>query len=245
MTSLSAFAGVGRWSSSAADGLPWKSARLNNVVIENCRTVGVKMRVVHGAQNVMIRNNILQNDGDSIINVDAYNPSYGRGVVNLNIINNTGINNSTKGRFLYVGGEANGITLVNNLYKADSLLVGEFTASGVYINAGGFGSFRTISNNVWPSPSVSPWIKLNAQGGTGIQIVGPNVISNYYNIDEWNNSSNVGTDYQQDTAMSSNYIPSGSSIAASNGAKYAGIFTDFYGNARNLNSQWSIGAVEA
>ncbi len=226
------------------DGLPWKNARLNNVVIENSRTIGVRLRVVHGAQNIMIRNNILQNDGDSIINVDAYNSSYGRGVSNLNIINNTGINNSTKGRFLYVGGQASNISLVNNLYKADNLLVGEYTASGVYINAGGFSSFRTISNNVWPSPEVSWWIKLNAQGGTGIHIVGPNVIANYYNMDEWNNSSSVGTDYQQDTSLDSRYTPGSSTLAAVSGAKYAGVFTDYYGNARPLNATWSVGAVE-
>ncbi|MBC7783267.1 MAG: PKD domain-containing protein [Burkholderiales bacterium] len=227
------------------DGLPWKNARLNNVVIENCRTIGVKLRVVHGAQNIMIRNNLLNNDGDSAINVDAYNPTYGRGVVNLNIINNTGINNSTKGRFLYVGGAVSGINLVNNLYKADKLLVGEYAAGGVYVNGPNMGSFRTISNNVWPVPTVSKWILENAQGGTGIHIIGSNLISNYFNISEWNALSQVGTDLQQDSPLTGTLAPTAAAVAATGGAKYAGVFTDYYGNARPLNSAWSIGAVDA
>lgn len=228
-----------------ADGLNSKHWRLTNVVIESNLLDGGYLNVRHGTEDVMIKNNIFKMNDDAQIILEGYNSEYGRGVSDVKIINNTGINTGTRGRFLYVGGSVDGIDLVNNLYKADNLLVGSYGASAITVVETNLNSFRTISNNVWPVPTVSRWVELNAEGGTGIMILGSyNRISNYFNIDEWNALSKVGTDYQQDTTLDNNFSPRSTQIAATNGAKYAGVFVDYYGKDRSLSESWAIGAIE-
>jgi hypothetical protein len=69
-------------------------------------------------------------------------------------------------------------------------------------------------------------------------------MGNYYNIDRWNALTAVATDAQQDTALGSNFTPSGSSTAATFAARYTGVFTDYAGRARSLSGAWSAGAVQ-
>jgi hypothetical protein len=191
----------------------------------------------------MLKNNIIKYNDSAQIVVDAYDGEYERGVVNLNIINNTGINTGTGGRFLWLGGSARDITLVNNLYAAPNLTLGGGGTSAIFVVGNNAGSFRTISNNIWPSPTVSRWIADNANGGTAINIIGsPNRIADYYNILDWNALPQVLTDFQADIGLSGTFAPSG--IATTSGARYAGVFTDYYGNARPLNAAWSVGAVD-
>ena len=80
--------------------------------------------VTHGTERIMVRSNVFLSDNDRQINVDGYNWQYRRGIVDLTIANNTGINDGEHGSFLYLWGKADGIKLVNNLYVADELIVG-------------------------------------------------------------------------------------------------------------------------
>ena len=43
---------------------------------------------------------------------------------------------------------------------------------------------------------------------------------------------------------STSYAPSSSSLAASVGRSYAGVFVDFYGNVRPGSGGFTVGAVE-
>lgn len=228
-----------------ADGVNVKHWRLKNVVIESNLLEGGYLNVRHGTEDVMIKNNIFKMNDDAQIILEGYNSEYDRGVSDVKIINNTGINTGTRGRFLYVGGSVNGIDLVNNLYKADNLQVGSYGTSAITVVEANLNSFRTISNNVWPVPSVSRWVELNAEEGTGIMILGSyNRISSYFNLSEWNALSKVGTDYQQNTSLENNLSPRSTQVAATNGAKYAGIFVDYHGKDRSLSESWAIGAIE-
>jgi hypothetical protein len=103
-------------------------------VFEANHGVGATMRVVHGVENSVIRNNVLERHDENAIIVDPYDSTYARGVSNLTIANNTVLNNGTKGKFLYVGGKASGLVFVNNLYKADNLVVGANVTAGLYVN---------------------------------------------------------------------------------------------------------------
>ncbi len=225
-----------------ADGTDKPESRLRHVVFESNYVANGWLRITHGAENLMLKNNVIEYNDNTMIQVDGYDNAYRRGVVNLNIIGNTGINTSENGRFLQVGGSSSGISLVNNIYKADNLMIGQRGNAAIHVVNGSLSSFKTISNNVWPSPSVSKWIRDNAEGGTGIVLLGdPNTIANYQNIAEWNARPQVGTDFQQDTPLGARFAPGG--VAASSGTVYAGVFNDYWGNARSL-SAWSSGAVE-
>jgi hypothetical protein len=228
------------------DGTAWKSARLKNTVFESNHGIGATMRVVHGVENSVIRNNVLERTDENAIIIDAYDTTYARGVSNLTIANNTVINPGTKGKFLYVGGRASGLVFVNNLYKADNLIVGANVTAGLYVNDTSLSSFKLIGNNVWPTPSIPVWAADDIPGGTGINGVSlnPSTMGNYYSIDRWNALSAVATDAQQDTVMASNFAPSGSSTAATFAARYTGVFTDYAGRARSISGAWSAGAVQ-
>jgi len=227
-----------------ADGVDKPDSRLRNVVFESNLLEGGWLRIAHGAENLMLKNNVIKQSDMAQIIVDGYDSDYQRGVVNLNIVNNTGINHGTTGRFLWLGGSSEGVSVINNVYRSDNLIIGSSGAAAIQVANGDMSSFRTIANNVWPVPaSVTKWIKSNAPGGTGIMVVGSqNRANSYYNIGTWNAQAAVLGDFQQNTPLANNFAPGGA--AAANGAKYAGIFTDYWGNARPLNAAWSIGAVE-
>jgi len=233
-----------------ADGVDYKTQRTSYVVFEANQTLDTKIEVDHGAEHVMIRNNVLNAYDTTAINVEGYNADYGRGVVDLNIINNTGVNDSKNGRFLFVGGSVQGIYLVNNMYKADNLVLGAHGNGGVWAAVSSLGSFSYIANNVWPAAEVSRWIKVNANDGAAINIIGEDVsdISSYFSLSEWNAQGKVVTDYQANINLNGVFAPAGGSIAAIGGMATAdsswGVLTDYYGKARPVSGAWSIGAVE-
>jgi hypothetical protein len=81
-------------------------------------------------------------------------------------VRNTVINNGSNGQFLHVGGAVDGVTLDNNLYVAPSLETGPYSAAPVDVDNGDLTGFRSISDNVWPQPT------MHDGSGAGINIVG-------------------------------------------------------------------------
>lgn len=239
----------GNWSVGplgGADGLTDTGARWNYAVIENNLSTTTTLFVNHGAQHVMIRNNIMQAKDGIAIQVQGYNTQYNRQVSDLTIVNNTGINDGTQGRFLNVEGYVDGITLTGNLYKSDNMFVGSYGTSAVFINDSSLRSFRTIANNVWPTPTVSLWIKVNI--GYAVNILGSNMsnLGVYLDPTEWNGFSQVQTDYFEDTAVSATYAPVSTSTAYRLLAPTVpGVFVDYYGNVRPVGVNWTAGAVQA
>jgi len=64
-------------------------------------------------------------------------------VVDLSILDNTGINTGTSGKFLQVDGPVDGINLQNNLYVAKSAM------QAVYVADSSLHSFKLVDGNIW------------------------------------------------------------------------------------------------
>ncbi len=223
----------------AGDGLADRNARLQYVVAENNRITGMTL-VEHGAEHIILRNNIFLRDNAPAIDVSAYDNNYGRGVVDLTIANNTALNNGTQGNFLRVEGAVNGITLVNNLYLARNLVTGSYGASPVFVYGSDLSSFRTIHNNVWCSPGSIPY----AEGGINYVWTYWADAAGYRNAAEWDALGQVSNEVFENPGYQSNLTPDGGTRAATAGIPFAGVFTDIYGKPRSENGSWSAGAAQ-
>jgi hypothetical protein len=224
------------------DGLTQKASRFNWSVFENNVVTRSRFIVLHGANHTMFRNNddkVFDNDWG--IEVQGFNTQYNRGVVDVEVVNNTVINNGIAGNFIRVGGAAQGISVVNNLYIAPHLLTGAGGAAPVFVYDSDLSSFDKITNNVWAMPTINQY----AEGG--INYVWP-VWSNpsgYKTPAEWNAMNVVGTDYFEDIGMNSTtYAPSASAANDNVGIVWGGVFTDRNGKIRSNSGGWTVGAVE-
>lgn len=221
-------------------GINEKGARTLFVVFEANDVRDGMLKVTHGAEHVMIRNNILAVDDGAAISVEGYDSEYNRVVSDLTIINNTGLNNGSTGHFLKVDGPVDGITLVNNLYVAPSLRTGIYATSPVQVLMTSLSSFDRVDANVWEMPTILAW----AQGGINwLGAPGTNDASVYHTPNEWNTLPQVGTDYFDDTVLNSQYHVLADQIADGAAVVTAGVITDFYGNYRP-SSNWTAGAVQ-
>ncbi|QOV88005.1 PKD domain-containing protein [Humisphaera borealis] len=127
------------------------STRTSWVVVDNNKISNYQLDLYPGATNVMIRNNVFNNSAQAAIGVNPSDPQ-GRPLSNIHILNNTGYNYATTGRFLRVEGglQPDSITLGENTYIAPNLHVGSDNTAGVSIAANNLSGFKAIFNNVWP-----------------------------------------------------------------------------------------------
>ncbi|MEA2709745.1 MAG: hypothetical protein QOF78_2346 [Phycisphaerales bacterium] len=224
------------------DGLNAKASRFNWSVFENNTINRSRFIVLHGANHTMFRNNVVKVlDNDWGIEIQGFNTEYNRGVSDVEVVNNTMINNGAAGNFIRVSGAAEGISVVNNLYVAPHLLTGTGGAAPVFVYDNSLSSFDKITNNVWAMPTMNKY----AEGG--INYVWP-IWSNaagYKTPAEWNALGVVGTDYFEDIGVSSTYAPSTSASYDNIGTVWGGVFTDRNGKIRSNTGGWTVGAVEA
>ncbi|MBC7785677.1 MAG: PKD domain-containing protein [Burkholderiales bacterium] len=173
------------------DGLKYTHRRFKYVVADSNEVVDDMLWVKHGAEHVMVRNNLIQQDGQTAINVDSFNSIYNRGVVDLGIYNNTAVNTDSHGRFAELWGAVEGgIKFVNNLYVAPNLVVGELETAGVRIHTTDLRTF-TIDGNVYPvAKTVQSWI-----GEQAMNTIGDGYIKSVFRTaSEWNKVNQIGTD---------------------------------------------------
>jgi hypothetical protein len=222
----------------AGDGLGDKGARMQYVVAENNRVTGMTL-VEHGAEHVMLRNNIFYRDNTTAIDVSAYDYTYGRGVVDLTLANNTVVNNGSIGNFLRLEGPAQSISLVNNLYLAPNLYTGANGSAPVFVLQNDLSSFRTIHNNVWPNPNKAVY----AEGGINYIWPSWSNATGYRTEAEWDSFGQVYSETFDNGGYQGNNAPNWGSKASTAGIAFAGVFTDIYGRARTENGAWSAGAV--
>src|SRR5215217_3880999 len=148
----------------------------------------------------MLRNNVLKQTNGYCVDVIGFNPSYGRGVVDCTFVNNTGVNDGTSGNFIHLGGRADGLVVVNNLYLAKNLVTGTSGSASVYVEESNLSSFTKITNNVWALATALKY----AEGGMNYMWPDWSDSSGYKTAAEWNAYGQVGTDYFEDTSTSSN-----------------------------------------
>lgn len=221
-----------------SDGLNRKSDRFRWGVFEN-NTVNSEMIIEHGTERLMMRNNVLKNHGHFSLQIEGYNGTYGRGVKDITIANNTGVNNSSIGQFLNVGGDTEGIRLVNNLYVAPSLATGSYGTASVFVKHGSLSGFSWIDGNVWAKASANSY----AEGGQNYVYDYWSSSRGYLDPSEWNSQGVVGTDHFADVSVSSSYAPSPTSVVDGAASHFAGVFTDRAGKIRG-SGDWTAGAVE-
>jgi hypothetical protein len=231
---------------SGKDDPDWVNARTNWIVVESNKmdftdprsAASGNLSIGDGAQNMMVRNNvILKNDGESIV-VLGYNKDFNRLVSNLHVVNNTTINNGKYGVFLKLFGRADGIWVENNVYRAPNSTMINGDTAAISVNEMTLDSFRSISNNLWdlkpctwdPGAMFYVW----AGGFDGRGMLTPA---------EWAAYSQVNNDLYTSATLDGSYRPSGT--VATKGKKVAGVFADFYGKLRPANGSWSLGAVQA
>jgi PKD repeat protein len=181
------------------DGLTDKAARFVHAVAEGNTYTRDTLFIQHGAEHISVRHNTFKFDSGIQIAVEGFDSAYGRGVKDLRITDNTGINNSTSGNFLNVGGSVDGILLTGNLYVAPNLTPGSYTTAAVFVNQADLRSFTRISGNVWPSAArANGW----AQGG--VMFVGTDYTgANHLTPARWNALPQVGEDFFTDVSLTS------------------------------------------
>ncbi|QOV88004.1 PKD domain-containing protein [Humisphaera borealis] len=140
------------------------TTRTSWTVVANNKISNYEMIIFPGAVHTMIRNNVFTNTANqSAIAVNPSDPQ-GRPVTDLIILDNTGYNYATYGRFLRVegGAQADTITLGRNTYVMPNMTIGNNNTAGVSVSSYNLNAFKRIFNNIWPVPAAT--IKY-AQGG--------------------------------------------------------------------------------
>jgi hypothetical protein len=223
-----------------ADGLKDPGGRWNYAVVED-NLLDTESFTLHGAQHVMYRNNVSTTDGYPAYNIEGYNTTYHRGVVDATYVNNTGINHDSDGIMFLIGGSAQGLTIQNNLYVAPNLSPGgNGAASPVYVDDSDLSSFSSISNNVWASGNNGTWY---AGGGDNYLFSTGTASKGFKTPHEWNSYPQVGGDIFADVPIKG-FIPAAGSAADDAGMEVAGVFYDYYGNLRPSKGGITAGAVQ-
>jgi hypothetical protein len=173
------------------DGLANAQNRFKFAVIESNQFNGGTFNVHHGAENVRVQRNVFEANDITAINVEGWNGTYQRGVRNLVIDSNVGINESTRGVFVKVYGKVDGtFELTNNTLVAPNLQYGAYGTAAVYVNASHLNWFSRISGNTWPTGGSG---LAYAEGG--VHFVGTSMSkAGYQNASEWNAFGTVSND---------------------------------------------------
>lgn len=223
----------------AANGMHETWARTLYGVFENNLQSNAQFEVKHGAEHIMVRNNVFLRDNSTNINIEGYNTAYQRGAVDVTIVNNTAINNGATGNFIRMDVPVDGVNLLNNLYVAPNLYTGPYGTAVIAVFGNNLSSFNRIDGNNWSMPTTSAW----AEGG--VNYVGTtNAQSDFKSPDEWNAYWQVGTDTFVDVILDGAYKPTGTA-GVNVGTVVGGVFTDFYGNYRSSGSNFTVGAVNS
>ncbi|MCC6423996.1 MAG: PKD domain-containing protein [Phycisphaerales bacterium] len=223
--------GIGAGPLGGDDGLSHKSARTTYVVIENNQCINKEITISHGAQHIMIRNNLLQRRGWRCLEIQGFDTRYNRGVSDLWIVNNTAQVSGDNGSFMRLLGQAQSITLANNLLIAPDLKPRDANNCALSIDDDSLASFTTISHNVWGT---------KAAANDGAFQLGKNLLS----LGQWNALPPVKEDLGDLVEPDQNGSPPTGSPAASCGQPVPGVWTDRLGNPRPQNAPWSAGSIQ-
>jgi PKD repeat protein len=206
------------------------SERFRNCVADGNLILDEGFVLYSGAEDVMLRNNIIRANGRDAISIWGWYAPQNRTTRDVRVYHNTVINNHTQnGCFLRLGDGAQDIKVVNNLYVAPWLNTHNNSAN-VYSNDNTLES-HLFRNNVWSVPATSPFVHFMS-GGQGLV------------ESQWNSYSQVGQEWYYDffgAELNSAYRPQ---FNAEHGRALAGVQTDFYGEKRPRNGHRTVGAVE-
>lgn len=183
-----------------------------------------------GAEDVMLRNNIIRANGRDAISIWGWYAPMNRTTRDIKVYNNTATNDNTQnGCFLRLGDGSENLKVINNLYVAPSLNTHN-NAANVF-SADNSLDGQTFRNNIWSTSSTSNWVNFVANG----QGVGES---------QWDGYSQTDNEWFMDfdgTELDAQYRPQ---FNAERGRALPGVQTDYYGRKRPKNGPRTVGAVE-
>jgi hypothetical protein len=177
-----------------ADGLDDKAGRLNWAVLEDNRLYDSYIEVQHGTQHASIRGNVIDRTNGCAIWVDGFNSTYGRGVEDVTIDNNTLLNDGTSATFVTVGGGAKYLTVTDNLFVAPNIQYGAGGSAAMRVVTSDLSCFRDISGNVWPDSMTS--------SGGSVCVGG---LYTFITRSQWDAYSQVSGDVFRDVTLGTTY----------------------------------------
>jgi hypothetical protein len=170
------------------------SDRSNWSVMEYNTLNNTGLGVNHGGSHAMIRNNLIYLDNSPGVTIAGYNTTFDRGVADVYVVDNVQVNNGTKGKFLCVGAQVDGITVLGNRYYAVNESTGDGDHAAISVEDTNMNSFREIDGNVWVMKAAHYdayfYVWQGAWSTDGL-----------YSIEAWNALSMVGTDSVINTSV--------------------------------------------
>lgn len=212
--------------------------RTKFAVIENNRLNTAQIQLQHGAEQAMVRNNLVRIDGKAAILLDGYDSTYNRNVNNVAFVNNTAINNAAEGQFFKTGSGNAAMVLRNNLFVAPNFVTGANRNAIVRVDSTNLACFTAVARNVWPVPSTLSY----AQGGYHYVHPGSSS-SGYLTPAEWDALAQVSDETYEDVTLDGQDQPGGGTAAATAARAFAGVVTDINGKIR-VGNNWTAGAVQ-
>jgi PKD repeat protein len=198
------------------------------------------VEVEHGAEHVILRNNVISIAGNSTIDVRGYSETKQRTTVDLRIFNNTGICPGTCGRFVRCGTDTESLHIANNLFVAPHLITGDYQKAILFILDEDLSSFVQIGHNLWPIPAGCDW------GEDVYHYLWPYWanLEGCKDIAEWAAYEATRAEAYENVTLDEDYRPAVGSGAAEHAARVPGVFTDLTGAPRPGDGAWTAGAVE-
>jgi hypothetical protein len=194
----------------------------------------------HGAEHVMVRNNVIRTAGNSSIAIRGYDEQMNRTTRDVRIFNNTAICAGEVGRFLHVGTDAENLRVANNLFIAPRIVTGDYQSAFMFVLEDDLEPFAFVRDNVWPVPSGSTW-QDDAHHYVYAYWAHPDGV---HDQAEWSALAQTSGDAYAAVMLGADYRPAPGSAASHHAQPVPGVFTDYYGLARPP-AAWTAGAVES
>jgi hypothetical protein len=220
------------------DGFPWKDQRLREIVVEGNRFARNQLRIAHGTIGLMARNNRFWANDRTAINIEGFNRDYNRGSADVTIAHNTAFNQGDRGNFLRIGGRADGVRVINNLYVAPNLSPGSYETAVVYVHGRDLASIEACEGNVWPACKPQEF----ARGGVFYVWPSWSNAEGYLTLDKWRENAAVKDDVQIDVSVDESLKPAKIDEVARRPAP-AGVHSDAIARSRDRKASLP-GALE-
>jgi hypothetical protein len=186
---------------------------ITDVVFDSNTVNNTTVLITAGAQNVVIKNNVINANGDSGITIDAQEIGGGFNwtVTNVWIEHNTVTEPGIWGGFLAINdGQAQGITMDYNLFVDPNFQISSGQAF-VRVDENDMNSFSQILDNVWSQPAwASPWVN----GGMFFVSSDPSSQVGWLTPAEWEASGITSGDVFQNVNLGSTYSVAVNGIVA-------------------------------
>jgi hypothetical protein len=207
----------------------YSSERFRRVVLDGNKFVGTGVVMYHGAENIIIRNNVIEDNSSDAISIWGYSSQYNRTNDDVRLFNNTFINFGNQyGKVMQIGAGTTRLQVMNNLHYAPYLNTA-YAMSNVSSSDSNLNT-HTFRSNLWATPHNGSHV--HGLGGTA------------YSVTAWNNlPQTISESYRYFNVgdLNASFVPQ---FAVNQVTSVTGVFTDFNGNYRPSSGYWAYGAID-